>query len=262
MALSVNPNPAVTYTLRHADDDVLVIEKRSGLVTQPGKGHEDDTLLNGLFAQFGDLLQNLGKARDFGLLHRLDRETSGLLVAALRPRAYDALREMFERREIRKFYWAVCARAPKEPEGVINKPIAETEPRRLGDKKLARFAPPPLGKPAVTAYRTLAATTTGAVVEVRPLTGRLHQVRIHLDAIGSPILGDGLYAAGAVAAAAPRLALHAHRLAFRHPVTGAEVDVHTVFPRELRGVLKRLGLPRPEPAGPVVKLEGPADEPE
>src|SRR5882672_9343052 len=104
--LSVEPNESITFKVRYQDDDLLVVQKRAGLPTQPGKGHEADTLLNGLFARFGPLLQNLGAARDFGLLHRLDKDTSGLLIVALRPRAYDTLRDDFAARRIKKYYWA------------------------------------------------------------------------------------------------------------------------------------------------------------
>lgn len=245
---SVTPNPAIAFRIRYQDDDVLVVEKPARLVTQPGKGHENDTLLNGLFAQFGPQLQNLGKARDFGLLHRLDRQTSGLLVVGLRQRAYDALRAQFEAREIRKFYWAVAAHAPKKPSGVIRRPILE----ETDDKKTARISS--AGKPALTAYRVLQVGTVGvrppALVECRPVTGRLHQVRIHLDSIGCPILGDDLYGPQSVRAASPRLALHAHRLIFRHPTTGETVDVKSPWPKDLNPVLKRFGLRRPDLASP------------
>jgi 23S rRNA pseudouridine1911/1915/1917 synthase len=243
MQLSIPPNDRVTFKIRHEDADVVVVDKPARLVTQPGKGHERDALLNGLFARYGAQLQNLGRARDFGLLHRLDRQTSGLLIVALRPRAYDALREAFATRRVRKYYWAVTSKTPRRESGVIRKPILE----ETDDKKLARIAP--AGKPAVTAYRVVARSSVGgieaAVVECRPVTGRLHQVRVHLDAIGCTIMGDELYASKAVKAASPRLALHAHRVAFAHPVSGETIDVQSPWPLELRKLLRRLGLPLP-----------------
>lgn len=253
--LSVTPNDAVTFGILYQDDDVVVVEKRAGLVTQPGKGHDDDALLNGLFARWGNQLQNLGAARDFGLLHRLDRETSGLLVMARTRAAYDGLRTQFEERTVKKFYWAITHKTPKQPDGVIDRALAEVEPKAIGDKKLARIASvskgPRVGgtgtaKPAQTAYRVLAHSDLAALVECRPLTGRLHQVRVHLESIGCAILGDGLYAPGAVAASAPRLALHAHRLVFTHPISGQTVDVRSPMPKDLRGVLRRMELSLPE----------------
>lgn len=237
--LSVEPNPRVRFKVLHEDAHMVVVLKPAGLATQPGKGHTDDTLLNGLFARHGAALQQLGKARDFGLLHRLDRMTSGVLVAALSKGAYDGLRSAFETRSVRKFYWAVTGRAPNKPGGTINRPILEEE----GERKTARVSP--RGKPALTAYRVLAAGPLGAIIECRPVTGRLHQVRVHLDSIGCPILGDDEYAPAALRRASPRLALHAHRITFDHPITGEKIDVRTTWPKDLGGVLKRLRLVLP-----------------
>jgi len=249
--LSVSPNPRITYTTLFQDRHLLVVAKRAGIVTQPGKGHEDDALLNGLFAHFGKQLQQLGNARDFGLLHRLDKATSGVLAVALTAPAYDGLRAQFEGRTVRKFYWALCAKTPKTPTGVINKPLLETTPRDFTEQKLSKVSA--RGKPAQTAYRVLSAATGGAhdgacLVEARPLTGRLHQVRVHLQAVGCPIFGDDLYAPAAVARLGPRLALHAHRLAFAHPVTGEPIDIDTPFPRDLRSLVTKLGVERPDEA--------------
>lgn len=254
---SIEPNPRATFKIHHEDPDVVVVEKPSGRVTQPGKGHERDTLLNGLFARWGKELQNLGAKRDFGLLHRLDKETSGLLLVALRPRAYDALREQFEKRQIRKFYWAVVKDAPREASGVIRRDIIEVKApsgRDRATRLMARVSPS--GKPAITAYRVLSRGPAASLVECRPVTGRLHQIRVHMDLIGCPVLGDDLYGPGLVRDAAPRLALHAHRLVFTHPVSGEVVDVRSSFPKDLRGVLSRLGLARPDLDAPSGKDGG------
>lgn len=239
---SVVPNPSVTFRVRHEDEDVVVVDKPPRVPTQPGLGHESDSLLSGLFARWGVRLQRLGKARDFGLLHRLDREASGLLVVALAPEAYDAMRSAFEERRIRKYYWALVEGRPSRPEGVVNKPIQETSRGPL--RKTARISG--AGKPALTAYRVLASAPAASLLECRAVTGRLHQVRVHLAAIGCAILGDDLYADEAARRASPRLALHAHRLVFEHPRTSVTVDVRTPFPRDLRGVLEHFGLPRPD----------------
>jgi 23S rRNA pseudouridine1911/1915/1917 synthase len=243
---SVEPNPKVTCRIRYEDETVLVVEKPARIVTQPGLGHDRSSLLNGLFARYGNRLQNLGAARDFGLLHRLDRETSGVLIVALEASAYDRLREDFELRRIRKYYWAIVKKAPDPASGVVRTALAEVKAvDRASDRpiKLARISRG--GKPAVTAYRTLSASELGALVECRPMTGRLHQVRVHMASIGSAVLGDDFYASGGVAEASPRLALHAHRVAFAHPKTGALVDVATEMPKDLRGVLTRLRLAMP-----------------
>lgn len=247
--LSVIPNEAVQYVVAYEDDDIMVVDKPSRLVTQPGKGHEDDTLLNGLFAKHGPKFQNLGSERDYGLLHRLDRETSGLLVVALRASAYDVMRKAFENREVRKFYWAVVATPPKTETGVIRRPIAEYDgpgpkaKKGTPNRKLAKITN--AGKQAVTAYRVVSSSPLGALLECRPVTGRLHQVRIHLASIGSPMAGDTLYAPGEVADLSARLALHAHRLSFKHPISGEVLDLRSAWPGDLRSVLKRLKLPKP-----------------
>lgn len=249
MSLSIEPNPRVTFAVHHEDADIAIIEKPTRVPTQPGKGHQTDTLLNGLFARWGNQLQNLGKSRDFGLLHRLDRETSGLLVIALRPAAYDKLRDDFAARKVRKFYWAVCAKPPRKPTGVIRMPIIET-PGVGGTSgmKLARVTRGGAGKPAVTAYRVLEANEHAVLIEARPVTGRLHQVRLHLNAIGSPILGDTIYGPRRVHGASPRLALHAHRLALTHPATGQIIDIRTDWPKDLRKLLKQVRLSAAAPA--------------
>lgn len=256
---SIRPNEAVTFKVRYRDEHLLVVEKPPGRVTQPGIGHEHDSLLNGLFVEFGPRLQNLGRARDFGLLHRLDRQASGLLIVGLRPRTYDRLREMFEAREVRKYYWAVVHSTPREPSGIVRRALLEFE---RGGRKLSR--PSREGKPAVTAYRVLEAGEEFSMLECRTLTGRLHQVRVHMEAIGCPIVGDEDYAPPSVARAARRLALHAHRVVFAHPETGVRVDVRAPWPRDLRALLARAGLSRPDLAsgdgGHEVSGDGIGDE--
>ena len=246
----IQSNDRVTYSIRYQDDDLLVVEKPARVVTQPGVGHQHDTLLNGLFAQFGDQLQQLGTARDFGLVHRLDRETSGLLVVALTAQGYDGMRMLFEQREVSKYYWAICHKAPRDPQGVIKKPIAEQLKRkdRYTSTKTAKVSAQ--GKPAVTAYRVLTSNELGALIEARPVTGRLHQVRVHLDLIGSAVLGDDLYGPNIVRKASSRLALHAHRLVFDHPISGERMDIDTKFPRDLKNTLNRLNLPSPDAIEP------------
>ncbi|MFA6044804.1 MAG: RluA family pseudouridine synthase [Phycisphaerales bacterium] len=260
--LTIEPNDRVTYKVRYQDEHLMVIGKPAGVVTAPGLGHEKDSLLNGLFAHIGPALQNLGKQRDFGLLHRLDKDTSGLVIVATTTRVYDALRASFETRAIEKYYWAVTKSAPKTPKGLIRRPILEYEGKVPGDtrqKKLAKVGSS--GKPALTAYRVLASTHNGALLECRAVTGRLHQIRVHLDSIGCAILGDTFYAPVSVRTAATRLALHAHRIAFDHPITGERVDVRTPWPSDLRGVLKRLGIARPDlPPSKPKHTDEPADD--
>ncbi|QOJ00728.1 MAG: RluA family pseudouridine synthase [Phycisphaeraceae bacterium] len=262
---SVEPNPAVRFTVRFEDEHLAVVDKPPGVVTQPGKGHDHDALLNGLFARWGARLQNLGADRDFGLLHRLDKDTSGLVAVGLSPAGYDGLRAQFENRAIKKFYWCVVADPPSTTEGVIKRPLIEYTARDPHDPrkslKLARVSG--AGKPAVTAFRVLQTSPLGTLLECRPLTGRLHQVRVHLASIGSPILGDAFYATPRIKGLRTRLALHAHRLIAEHPVTAQRLDVRSPFPNDLRALLNRLKLRPPNvpsdatPAPP----EPPHDDP-
>jgi RluA family pseudouridine synthase len=251
---SVEPNDRVTYAIRAMTPHVVVVDKPSGVATQPGIGNDRNTLMSGLFARFGPQLQKLGKARDFGLLHRLDKDTSGLVVVALTIPAYDRLREAFEQREIKKFYWAVVLERPNADQGVIRKPILEyqgtpTSDRRQRDGgrtlKLAKISS--AGKPAVTAYRVLQAAPAASLLECRAVTGRLHQVRVHLAAIRCPILGDEYYGNAAARDNAPRLALHAHRVVLPPCADGeSELNVTSPFPKDLRKTLTKFGLSRPD----------------
>lgn len=244
MNLTVEPNERINFKVQFEDEHLLVVEKKARLATVPGKAHADDTLLNGLFARYGAKLQNVGKSREFGMMHRLDKPTSGLLLVALSPESYDALADLFRKRELAKFYYAITRRAPaKLPAGTINRPILE----EMKNMKLARIASS--GKPALTAYRLVEQNPAAALLECRAITGRLHQIRVHLASIGCAILGDDLYANPTVADAASRMMLHAHRLAFKHPMTGQPVDARAPLPRDFLATLKRVGLAKPVVAG-------------
>ncbi len=236
---SVQPNDRVPFDIRYRDDDLLVVDKPSGVVSEPGKGHARDSLLNGLFCEFAPLLQNMGEARDWGLLHRLDRDTSGLLIVALRHRAYDALRDAFEHRRVKKTYWAIVAGTPKPLQAVIQKPIAEV----VGVRKRAAIRRD--GAPAVTAYRVLASVGPVSLIEARPATGRLHQIRVHMADAGCPVLGDETYGGSARALRVPRLCLHAAALSFVHPAGQKRLNVTSPWPADLRSTLSRFKLPDP-----------------
>ncbi len=237
MAYSIDPNPNVPYKVRYADEHLLVIDKPVGVVTQPGKKHGRDSLLNGLFVEYGKLLQKLGEARSWGLLHRLDKPTSGLVLVALRVDAYDRLRDQFKRRKIAKTYFAIIAGRPKTAQGVIQKPIVEIAGR---DRKKAVIKQG--GGQAITAYRVLDAAGEACLVEVRPKTGRLHQIRVHMAALGHPVLGDGLYGDHQKAESVPRLCLYAAELSFIHPDEPRRVTVKAPVPADFARTLRRLGL--------------------
>lgn len=243
---TVEPNERVTFAVRHEDEHLVVVEKPARVVSTPGVGHQHDTLLNGLYARWGETLRHLGEKRDHGMVHRLDRDTSGLLVVAKSAAVYDALRAAFAGRRVEKYYWAICLKAPREPRGVVRKAIEERVERTSKYTAVKTAKPAAAGKPAVTAYRVLDESPLAALIEARPVTGRLHQVRVHLAMIGAGVLGDGQYGPVRTNRAAPRLALHAHRLRLDHPATGDPLDVRTAFPKDLRRTLRALELRRPD----------------
>jgi 23S rRNA pseudouridine1911/1915/1917 synthase len=245
----------------HEDADLLVVNKPAGMVTQPGKGHAMDSLLNGLFATHGKLLHNLGARRDFGLLHRLDRDTSGLLVVAKSPNAYDQLRRDFEDRRVDKEYLALTAGIPAPPQGVVQARLKEIiVPSGAGQGTLKKVVISRQGQEAVSAYRLVAQTmgreesAPAALVHVKIKTGRLHQIRAHMTFLNCQVLGDELYAPPKPDyeirryPRAPRLCLHATRLGFKHPTPppnggGAKwVHFESPLPTDLATYAQKLGL--------------------
>ncbi|MEZ4467871.1 MAG: RluA family pseudouridine synthase [bacterium] len=245
--LSVSPNERVPCPVVHEDDHFLVVAKPPGVVTQPGVGHQHDTVLNALFASHGKILQNLGRGRDFGLIHRLDRPTSGLLVVGLTPEGYDGIRAQFEARTIGKTYVAVVAGVPRPAEDAIRVPLAEV--RRGGRKESVPNGPG--AQAAETRYRVVSAGPEVALLECDLRTGRLHQIRAHLTYRGHPILGDRDYGPKidldrAWRQAAPAsIGLHAGGLSFVHPVHGHRLTVRAPLPAPALAFLADQGVSVP-----------------
>lgn len=232
--------------LRHRDDHLVVVAKPAGLVVHPGAGHPSGTLVDALRGADVALAAAGGPQRP-GIVHRLDRDTSGLLVVASTDAAHAALVEMLRRREVVRRYLALVDGSPRSRVGRIEAPIGRHPTRRR------QFATIAGGKPATTRYRVLA---TGAVGD-RPVslvacaleTGRTHQIRVHLEAIGHPVLGDPTYGHRPTVNASlglDRPFLHAGRLAFDHPVTGARLDVSEPLPDDLRAALAAAGVDVPD----------------
>ena len=256
---SIKPNPNVRIAIAYEDADVLVVEKPAGMVTQPGKGHTTDSLLNGVFAlkngSMGKLLHNQGVRRDFGLLHRLDRETSGLLVIAKMPSAYDQLRRDFEARKVDKDYLAITAGIPAPAQGVVQARLKEVQvPNPAGYGSIKKVVVTRQGQEAISAYQVMSQVrgktdaAPAALVRVTIKTGRLHQIRAHMMFLNCQVLGDDLYAAPADAVNVkayphpPRLCLHATRLGFKHPTEGKWVHFKMPLPADLAAYAKKLGL--------------------
>lgn len=239
---SVTPNPAVPLSVVYEDPAFMVVDKPAGVVTQPGHKHTRDTLLNGVFATHGKALQNVGKARDFGLVHRLDRPTSGLVVVALEQDAYDHLRAQFAGRQIEKTYLALTHGAPQPQSGVMRAPIREV---RQGGRKRAALGPGRGSKEAVTRYETLVRARGAALLSCRPETGRLHQIRAHLAQRGCPVMGDAEYGPSADPRLRGRIGLHAASLRLIHPRTGRTMVINAPLPADLRAVCEGLALAVP-----------------
>lgn len=194
----------------YQDKDILIVEKPSGLLSNPGREqHLQDSVQHRLEQQFPLLY----------LIHRLDMATSGLMIFALRRKAEAALKQQFASRSIDKTYVARVAGVPAKAAGCIDAPLAPVENLPVGSAPRHQVCYQN-GKPAVTYFRTLWQDADSALLQLKPITGRSHQLRVHLQSLGHPILGDAIYATVAQQAAAPRLLLHAMELAFHHPYSG------------------------------------------
>jgi len=230
------PSPDVPLTVLHEDASIVVVDKAPGVVAHPALGHRRDTLVNALLARFPDLTGFGGSERP-GIVHRLDRDTSGVMVVARDPVAAAHLRAQFKARTVEKTYLALVRGALRPLEGVIDAPIGRDPKRRQ------RMAALPGGKPARTVYRVLAESEGYAWLEARPETGRTHQLRVHLAALGHPLAGDRVY--GRRDRLIGRTALHAWRLAFDHPVSGARVAYEAAPAADLLEALAALRLAWP-----------------
>jgi 23S rRNA pseudouridine1911/1915/1917 synthase len=240
------------------DDEVLtVVNKPPGMVTHPARGNWRGTLVNALQFHFDTLSTLAGEHRP-GIVHRLDRDTSGLLVVVKDVRIHARLAAQFERRQVEKEYLAVVHGVPERDCDYIERAIGFHPTSR---EKMAIRAPEDGGKEAVTFYQVLERFANFALVRCRPLTGRTHQIRIHLTHIGHPIVADKLYSGRdriTLADVVPperrrvltadesettlidRQALHAHRLRFEHPQTGRELEVTAPLPADMQRVLEAL----------------------
>jgi 23S rRNA pseudouridine1911/1915/1917 synthase len=225
----------VDFPVLHADDDVVVVTKRAGLVVHPGAGHETGTLAAGLLHRFPEIA-GVGDPMRPGIVHRLDRDTSGLMVVARSPRAYEALVKALAAREVERRYLALAWGRFDARRGTIDAPIGRSATRRT------RMAVREAGKEARTGYEVLTQYEhpVCALVECRLETGRTHQIRVHLAAIGHPVVGDGTYGGDRNPIRPGRPFLHAHELAFDHPVTGERLEFSDPLPPELRAVLSPL----------------------
>ena len=235
------PQP-LALDIRFEDAHVIVIDKPAGLVVHPAPGNPDRTLVNALLAHCGESLAGIGGVRRPGIVHRLDKDTSGLMVVAKSDSAHARLAADFAARRIERAYQAFVWGVPSPSAGEIAAPIGRSARDR---KKMAVVSRG--GKAAVTRYRVLRAFgTVAACVECRLATGRTHQIRVHLSERGHALIGDQTYGGGrrvrhalaaeparAAIAAFPRQALHAYLLGFTHPATGEALTFTSALPRDM-----------------------------
>jgi 23S rRNA pseudouridine1911/1915/1917 synthase len=221
--------------VRHEDADVVVLAKPAGLVVHPGAGHAHGTLVNGLLARYPEIAA-VGDAARPGIVHRLDRDTSGLMVVARSTAAYDALVAELAARAVERRYLALVWGHPDAPRGVVDAPIGRST------RRPTRMAVRDGGREARTEYVVERSYDEPVVslLECRLETGRTHQVRVHLQAIGHPVVGDAAYGGSRVAIALERPFLHAFRLAFEHPTTGEHLEFDEPLPPELAEILAAL----------------------
>lgn len=231
----------IPIQIRYSDDRLLVVSKPPGLVTHPARGHDSGTLVNALLA-LGGPLSNSASIRP-GIVHRLDKDTSGLLLVAKDDETQEALVEAIRAREVERRYLALVRGVPAAETGTIEAPLGRHPTKR---RQMAVVAG---GKPSVTHYSVLQAAADMALLDVSLGTGRTHQIRVHLAHLGHPVLGDRSYRGFSDKTRAlglERPFLHAWRLRFTHPASGDVIDVTDPLPRDLQGVLERAGLRLPE----------------
>ena len=219
----------------YEDVDVIVVNKPVGMVVHPAPGHPDGTLVNALLYHCGSSLSGINGALRPGIVHRIDRDTSGLIIAAKNDTAHLALAAQLQDHSLARVYEAVAVGGFREDSGTVDAPIG----RHPVDRK--KMAIEPIhGRPAVTHWRVLTRYSGYTHVECRLETGRTHQIRVHLSSIGHPLLGDTVYGSKKPYPGLAGQCLHARRLTFRHPRSGALIQLECPLPDWFQSVLDRL----------------------
>ena len=243
------PEPAhnepqeIPLPIVYEDDHLLVVDKPAGLVVHPAAGNRDGTLVNALLHHCGGSLSGIGGVARPGIVHRIDKDTSGLLVVAKHDKAHEGLAKQFADHSIDRRYLAIVSGVPRQAEGSVDAPLARSAQNR---KKIAIVAK---GKRAVTHWKRLELLNDAALVECRLETGRTHQVRVHMASIGHPLVGDPVYGRGKSAHRKllnqldfKRQALHAAHLGFVYPVTKGRLSFDSALPSDMQELFTALGV--------------------
>lgn len=224
----------IPIDILYQDEDIVIVNKPCGMVVHPAAGNEDKTLVNALMYHVRDLSGIGGEMRP-GIVHRLDKDTSGLILIAKNDKAHVALSEQFKARNMEKHYRAVAYGNFGEEHGLIDAPIAR---HPIDRKKMAIVAD---GKPSQTEWTVISRLKSATYLDVHLLTGRTHQIRVHMHSMGHPLLGDRIYAPNIKTSVhIPRLMLHAYSLAFTHPTTGKRMSMTAPLPKEYIATLEKL----------------------
>ena len=218
----------------YEDDDVIVVNKPTGLVVHPAPGHPDGTLVNALLHHCGDSLSGIGGEKRPGIVHRIDRDTSGLIIAAKNDAAHLALSAQLKDHSLSRTYECLVTGNMKQDSGTVDAPIG----RSSADRK--KMAVVPTGRRAVTHWEVIARYPGVTHLRCRLETGRTHQIRVHMAYIGHPILGDTVYGAKKAVPGLTGQCLHATGLRFIHPRTGEPVELHCPLPPEFTAMLQKL----------------------
>lgn len=220
----------------YEDKDIIVVNKPKGLVVHPANGNPDGTLVNAIMAICKDSLSGIGGEIRPGIVHRLDKDTSGILVVAKNDKAHINMSEQIKEHQVKKTYIALVRGIVKENEATINMPIG----RSTKDRK--KMAVTKNGKEAITHFKVLKRypSENCTLLEVRIETGRTHQIRVHLSQIGYPVIGDTTYSSGKNKWEVQGQCLHAKSLEFKHPITGKEMFLEAELPEYLQKIIKEL----------------------
>ena len=226
---------AIPLDVLYEDGDLLAINKPAGMTVHPSPGHATSTLVNAILAHSPDL-SGIGGVMRPGIVHRLDRDTSGVILVAKNDAAHNALARQLKDRKVEKVYVALVEGTPAPAEGIIDAPIAR-DPRRR-----ERMAVIEGGREAVTSYRVIERFNGTSLIETRPKTGRTHQIRVHVAAIGHPIVGDRVY--GRASPMVTRQFLHACQITFAHPASGEVMTIDAPLADDLVAAIDRLRVAR------------------
>ena len=224
----------IPLVILYEDQDVIVVNKPKGMVVHPAAGHYCDTLVNALLYHCGAELSGINGVMRPGIVHRIDRDTTGSLIVCKNDRAHNCIAEQLKEHSITRRYRAICHGVIKEEEGTIDKPIG----RHPTDRK--KMAVSEKGKRAVTHYRVLQRFAKYTYMECELETGRTHQIRVHMASIGHPLLGDEVYSNVKSPYKLEGQTLHAQVLGFRHPTTGEYIEVSAPLPDYFKHLLEIL----------------------